>query len=158
MWMKGPVCPGSDGEMQLAVQGQQRPQEGGLGPWGCFSTLERGTAPGPQEAPSGGGRALSEDSPLLALGMGRCLMRRPRTSQLWPHRAPRGRLLQLLVGKAALEEGPQGQASTCPALTPVTLGRLPSTSTPPDSTHSQRVFLEPGCPSMPRAGQGRGKR
>ena len=61
-------------------------------------------------------------------------------------------------GESGVGRGSPGRASTCPALTPVTLGRLPSTSTPPDSTHGQRVFLEPGCPSMPRAGPGGGKR
>ena len=125
--MKGPVCPGSDGEMQLAVQGQQRPQEGGLGPWGCFSTLERGTAPGPQEAPSGGGRALSEDSPLLAprSGNGQVLDEAPQDlATLAPQGSP-GKAAPTPCGESGVGRGPPGAGFHLPSPDPSDLGEAP---------------------------------
>lgn len=44
--------------------------------------------------------------------------------QLWPHRAPQGRLLRLLMGKAALEEGP-GAGFPLPSPDPSDLGEAP---------------------------------
>ena len=175
------MCPRSDGETgSLWSEGPRRPG-GRPGPWECFSTSERDTAPGPP-----GGNvwtasrsrrcwALSEGSlPAACSGgnrqIGRCWMRRPRTLHLWLHRAPLGRGGEGSLPAAALGRvapTPRGErgvvnalrepGSTGSAPTPVTLGSLLPLSVPPDSTLGHWGFQEPGGPPLTRAGQGGGE-